>query len=120
MTEILLATWSNLHEAFAITAFVSATMTIVCAIFYTIKLDMDGAEEAAPLWRWVKRGVVVFCVALPLALAPTLDDLWKARIALVKYQLAAPENVQQATETIERIATKLECKYLGGCEEAKK
>lgn len=48
-----------------------------------------------------------------LTCIPDVDDLVKVRIALIKYQLASPGNVKEATDTIERIGKKLECKYLG-------
>ena len=61
---------------------------------------------------------VYLVITIVIAMIPSLNDLWKIRIALIKYELASPENIKGATETIERIGKKLECKYLG-CEEKK-
>ncbi len=60
-------------------------------------------------------GCIIFGL---LACVPTMDDLWKVRIGIVKYRLASTENLTKASETIERIGLKLECKYLG-CDDDK-
>lgn len=117
MTEILLALWNNIHDGAVAVAVASGIGASVLGIAYSLKRDIDSEEDAAPLLPWIKRSVTLFCAGLLLAIIPTLDDLWRVRIALVKYDLAAPENVRGAAETIERIGRKLECKYLGGCED---
>ena len=67
----------------------------------------------------VKYLIILVIVFAPFALIPDTDDLWKIRIGFIKLQLASPKNLEKGTEEIGRIAKKLECKYLGGCEEEK-
>ena len=62
---------------------------------------------------------IAMFICAPFALIPDTDDLWKIRIGIIKLQLASPKNLEKGTEEISRIAKKLECKYLGGCEEEK-
>jgi hypothetical protein len=57
-------------------------------------------------------------ISLLIVCIPSVEDVWKVRIGLVKLQLASPENIQKSTEVIERLGKKLECKYLG-CEDKK-
>lgn len=128
MTEIVLALWSNVRGLFIAAAVLAGTGAVLAGIAWAInavdassRYGNDQDRQRADNSRLVtKRLVMVSVVAALLACVPTLEDMWRVRIALVKYDLAAPENVKAATETIERIATKLECKYLGGCEEAKR
>ena len=64
-----------------------------------------------------------FPIAMVLILVgsiPTVDNLWKIRVGLIKFQLAAPENIKAGVETIERIGHKLECQYIGCKEDEKK
>jgi hypothetical protein len=55
---------------------------------------------------------ILFAFSLLVVLAPTLDDVVKMRISLIKYQLSSPQNVQSGIDTINRIGKELENKYL--------
>jgi len=57
---------------------------------------------------------ILFAFSLLVVLAPTLDDVVKMRISLMKYQLSSPQNVQSGIDTINRIGKELENKYLKG------
>jgi hypothetical protein len=123
----LIALWNNVH-ALAVTAtIVSAIASIVLGFGWAMcttdasscyGTEKDG-QHAAICLRYLKRAVVALGCGAVLAAIPDVNDLWRARIALVKLELASPENVQKGTEEIARIARRLECKYLG-CEEEKK
>jgi hypothetical protein len=113
MIEFWLAFAGNLQGYIVFASLVLAVGALmvraVCAI-----------ESGDPFWtRGAVAALAIAGFGGLLGCVPTVDDVWKTRIALVKYHLAAPENVQAATETIERLGKKLECKYLGGCEETK-
>ena len=62
-------------------------------------------------------------MALPIYIlivcVPSMDDIWKTRIALIKYNLASPENINKASDEIVKIGKKLECKYLEICKDEK-
>lgn len=51
-------------------------------------------------------------LSILIALLPTPEQMWKIRLAIVKFELASPENVSKGVDAIERIAHALECKYL--------
>jgi hypothetical protein len=78
--------------------------------------DCGDEEDVAYAWKVVKRVFTTAALLTPFMLIPSMDELWSVRIGLIKFQLASPEHVQKGAETIERIAKKLECKYVGGSE----
>jgi len=121
MIEFLLATWGNVRGTLIVATICGIVSTVIFGIGWAMAVDFakdfGGEKDKArvPRFRHAFRVVVtVTAVFAVFTCIPTLDDLWRIRIALVKYELASPENVQKATETIERIGKKLECKYLGG------
>jgi len=64
-----------------------------------------------------------FCVlivgALFVGFLPTHDRILQVKIAKIKNEALTQANLNKGVEAIERITQKLECKYLGGCEEKK-
>jgi hypothetical protein len=113
MMEFALALFSNLKSAAHSLLFVVGIGSFF-ALFYL------SVNEA---WRQVRpylAGYILGVGCLPaLSVIPSVDDLWKVRIGLIKLELASPENLKGAAEVIERIGRKLECKYIG-CDEEKK
>jgi len=88
----------------------------VFTVIKTIIQTDDNSLKRDDAW---KRFGKLFAWAIPiflLAATPNINDIWEARIALIKYQLASPENIQKGVDKIQEISTKLECKYLG-CKE---
>lgn len=61
----------------------------------------------------------VALIFLLIAVTPTVNDIWRIRIGLIKLELSSPENINKASDEIQRIGEKLECKYLG-CDKEKK
>ena len=117
--EIIVALLSNVKEFLAVVAFASGGLTFV-ALFVALGPGFDDNEIQKGAYKFARRSGLAFLLSIPIALFPSLQNIWEVRIALIKLQLASPENVQKGTETIERIAKKLECKYLGGeCKEEK-
>jgi hypothetical protein len=124
--EIALSILGNIS---GIACALSATVLIGLLILtvYTItnsdpdpecKYDMRDWNKIKAMWRIVIQMSPAFIFIFLLALIPSVDDLWKVRIGLIKLELASPENIQKSTDEITRIAKKLECKYLG-CEKEK-
>jgi hypothetical protein len=72
--------------------------------------EADHWLDVLPAWRR-RAGVSFLCFAV-LAAVPTVDDLWRVRIGLLKLEVASPANMQSAQEHIEVIVKGLECKYL--------
>ena len=115
--EILLAVLSNVKVLLIFAAILLGIAATVGLMGWSIE---DNWRTDSRWARSAKNAAIAAAVAALLACVPTVHEVWEVRIALVKYELASPENVQQAAETIERIGKKLECKYLGDCGEPKK
>jgi hypothetical protein len=120
--EFWFALWGNARGFLVFAAVVSVLVVVSIGLVWLLNSgthyeDWNAMADRAK--RLLPKAVACAVATLLLACLPDLDDLWRTRISLIKYELAAPENVKAATETIERIGKKLECKYLGGCEEPK-
>ena len=87
----------------------------MCPLYYKSEDDKETITILGKVW-W--RALLLLIISLPLGSLPSITDLWKVRVGLIKFQLALPENIKAGSETIERIAHKLECQYVG-CEEKK-
>src|SRR5574340_30653 len=105
------ALWGNLQRVFITAALTSALACVAGAIFLAGGYAEDDSNTK-------HTGNKILGIVIPIAIftsmiasLPTAQDLWEARIALVKYELASPENVGAAKDQIERIAKGLECKY---------
>lgn len=77
------------------------------------------AEKGKKMLKYALRILIAAFVFTVFASLPGIEDLYKVRISLIKYEMSSPENVKGAVETIERIGAKLECKYFG-CKDDKK
>ena len=124
---ILVALWSNIHILVFVAAVIGSVATIVLGTVWASNADMvrllgDKKDEAnaATYKRLFKKAVGATVILAALTAIPDVNDLWRARIALVKLELASSENIQKSTEEIARIARRLECKYLGCKEEKEK
>jgi hypothetical protein len=120
----LIALWGNVHSLMIAVAFISGLTAIGLGTawgIYAGEAQFSAAKDAANAAnckRFFKRAAIAACISTMFSALPDADDIWRARIALVKLELAAPENAQKGAEEIVRIARRLECKYLG-CEEEK-
>ncbi len=88
----------------------------IFAIAWAANDDLARDSKYRPYFM---RLVKIFAVAGIVACVPSVDQIWKIRIGLIKLQLASPENLQKGTDEIQRIAKKLECKYVG-CDDKEK
>lgn len=113
-----------------VAAFILVTFASLAIVAYTwFAFDaeefpiLNGGEEMAAKraasYRKARSKCFYALIFLPILFFPTIDDIWRVRIGLIKIQLASPENIQKGADVIERIGQKLECKYLG-CDEKKK
>lgn len=130
--ELLFLVFSTLRKvACPVTIFASFSFAggIGCKVATFLKNDKPywswETKESIALWKarmvsvykpLINWGLVSLCVAAPLAAMPKAEDLWSLRIALLKFHVAKPEHIEKGAAEISRIAKKLECKYLGGCE----
>lgn len=122
--EIFLAVLGNLHElaqiALAAGLVALFAYTIFCGFNQdTAYSDLDKAR-CKTLWSNWRKLVGITAVLSLFVCIPTMDDIWRVRIALIKFELASPETVKKGADEIARLVQKLECKYLGCAEESKK
>lgn len=114
--EILLAVLENIKVALAIIATLLALGCIGVGIRIFVETGCTYDEESkARLEKakglWPKLVLAATIIGL-FQIVPSLSDIWKVRIGLIKYKLASPENIVKATDEITRIGHELECKYL--------
>lgn len=137
-TEVILAVVMNAQKAAGFFCFISFVGFLIGSVFYFVNKthinrwcpkwekedeNLDSSDRSAIAYMMTGKMILklagaTFLVVLPITIMPTVDDLWKVRIGLIKLNLASPENIQKGADVIERIGKKLECKYVG-CEEAK-
>lgn len=119
--ELLFGFASNIHNGFTflyiITSIVLGLSLVAVCVCWTDGYSKDS-EKAVSI-RLLKWTFPVWLLVGMLASIPTIDDIWKVRIGVLKLQLASPQNIQKGAEEIARIGHRLECQYLG-CEEEKK
>lgn len=127
-TELLLGTLWNLTGVSIFLAVITGIAAIVLGVIaYLIPADtygMKDADKAIFTKYWIgnaKKFAAAFLVFAFIGCIPSVDDLWKIRIGMIKLELSSPENLAQAKTAIERIGAKLECKYIGGenCKDGK-
>lgn len=95
-------------------------MCFVCGfsvVIYLIALGSDAPESFLKPFRIsVGKIILFFIVGLLFMVVPIGEDVIKARIGRVKYELLNQANINSGLSEIQRIGRKLECKYLG-CDE---
>lgn len=121
MLEIFLGLIENIKWAVG--------FTLLCLIFTIITRYVVICSDAEFCERdeknrqsFVKKFITWGPLLIPFILfccLPSVEDVWKIRISLIKFQLASPENIKKGEQEIIRIAHELECKYLT-CKEDKK
>lgn len=116
MELILLAIYNNLITACAVLTFTIGIVVLIATFIGITDDKFDPGERNARFKASMKKSYIVLACIAFLSLLPSTDELWKSRIALLKLELASPKNVNKSVEEISRIASKLECKYLG-CKE---
>ena len=116
--ELLLAVLQNLNKLAFPLGFLAVCFLCAGIVMIAYGKDFDekwltklGKKSLAP-------SIITICFAFLLGIIPTINQLWKVRVGLIKLQLASPQNIEKGVETIERIGKKLECKYVG-CEKEK-
>lgn len=120
MIEFLYAYALNFSTVFYILAIVSALASVICMLIL-IGAKVEREEKVVKAFSSIVRFIVPFSLfALVFGSVPNSDELWRIRVNLLKFHIASPENVEKGAEEVGRIAKKLECKYLGGCEAEEK
>lgn len=120
-TELVLGMMWNFTGVAIFVAVAASIAGLIIAIISVVFPAEDHyskeEEKKAFTTLWLGRAKILGGIALVSSLIgciPSVDDLWKIRIGMIKLELTSPETLSQAKETIERIGVKLECKYLGG------
>lgn len=101
-------------ENFSCFIFVISILSTLTCFFSMIMKDI-ASKRAGKISMVV--GLIFTCLMSVATLIPNSDTLVRVRLNLVKAHLLTKPNVEKGAEEIHRIARKLECKYLGGCNE---
>jgi len=117
--EFLLGLGQNVSWTAKIVGIIFALITVISLVMYIMLEGAANKEERTTALRVFRYCFPAASVLLLVGSLPTVDNLWKIRVGLIKFHLAAPENIKAGVETIERIGHKLECYYIG-CEADKK
>lgn len=129
LLEFIVAIAGNVSSFFWFMACVSGVAFIICSL---VCLAMtlggpDGEEkektpkeerEIITAWKIWWRILIFGVISLMVGSLPKIEDLWKVRVGLIKLELASPENIKKGSDAIERVAKRLECRYIG-CDEEK-
>jgi len=117
--EVLFIVFNSLRSVVGFGVFSCIGLMTAFMVLFTMSKHTENEESEkcqAAYKKLLKYFLIVLVPTILIRSLPTVDDLWKIRIGLIKYQLASPENLNKGIQAIERLAKKLECKYLG-CEE---
>src|ERR1700690_4276454 len=93
--EVLLAFMGNVKALALIGAIL---LGFIASVFFTIFAIDDSLE-----WKMLKGPAIILAILASIATIPNIDEIWKVRIAMIKFQLASPENLKSGSEVIERI-----------------
>lgn len=120
--EFILGVAYNLKAGFGFLACIFSLVTIALTVAFFVSHCDDKDPPPENVKKIVRRSWLVFFLTtiilfIPAAI-PSVDDLWRIRIGMIKLKLASPENVEKGAAEIIRIGKKLECRYLG-CDEKK-
>jgi hypothetical protein len=116
LLEFILAALENVETMAAICFWLVGVVVLITAVMRAVALYDGDKSAVAACDGLLKRLVPIVLISGPICAIPNINHLWKIRIALIKYELASPANIEKGAEVIERIGEKLECKYLG-CDE---
>lgn len=129
MLDFFLALLINIKGIFAFLFWVSMIATIITVIvggfMKMAESDSNGRRSKdAPepedwaKWRRFQKWSVICCLITgPFYAIPDMEDLWHVRINMLKFHMASPSNVEAFAKNgmphIERVAKKIECRFLG-------
>jgi len=116
-TELLIAALWNLKCGLAVLSGLAAVAVLMAVIIsYSESNDSWGGEKKKGPFLYQrllrKRILLPIGMGLLFSTVPSMEDVWRVRISLIKLELASPENIRAGADTIARIAKKLEEKYL--------
>lgn len=117
--EFLLALFGNLKCLSSLLACLFGCGVFVYFVIGLITFIEDySRDKSEPFFDKTKKKVLLYCVLIELPLlglfvTPSIEELWKVRISLIKLQLASPENISKGVDEITRIGKRLEERYLG-------
>lgn len=101
--EIFLAWFGNLQ---------GVALAVLIVALFTAFVMAGPLELYNEQGRLIRRLLVAATVSAVVLTVPTPGDLWKVRLALLKLDLASPENAAKVGGHIENVVRALECKHL--------
>lgn len=119
MLDFFLATLVNIKGVSGVFFWVAIIANIVTIIWFFCMLEENSVTDKDwEKWRrWKKLWIVVTLVLVPFKAIPNMEELWHVRINMLKFHAVSPSNVEAFAKNgmphIERVAKKIECKFLG-------
>lgn len=119
MIEILIAALQN----FVAIGFGIGIALVILGGVYTFFSSLNlvtsysGSETESSIKHLLKakRLIILGCCLCLIGIVPSVNDLWRVRVALIQLELSKPENVKATVQRIDEISKALECKYLDSC-----
>jgi len=93
--EILVASSAGLKTAFVVFEHALLLMILGYTLF---SVNEHRGDEKVIAKKFIIKLCVLFFLVLPFALMPRIEDVWKVRIALIKFELASPDNIKKGTD----------------------
>lgn len=70
----------------------------------------SNKNPIAPARNWFLVSGLLLILIMSI---PSANDVWKVRVTLLKLEATKDENIKKGLSEVERVAKKIECKYLG-------
>jgi hypothetical protein len=124
--EFFLAYWGNIRIFAILVSGLLAVMSAWMLVGRSLENDAKFKEgRFQDIQKMISKPIpgmfVLILISALLAALPSAKDLWEVRIAMLKWNLASPENIQKGVDHIDLIAKTLECRYTGiNCPDEKK
>ena len=125
MFDFFLALLINIKGAFSVFFWGGVVSIVICLIAMFCMMDEKSVDEDdwAKWRRWKKYSVILCLITAPFHALPDTEDLWHVRISMLKFHAVSPDNIEKFAKNgmphIERVAKKIECRYLG-CPDSEK
>jgi len=97
-----------------------ATLSVIgvaCIFILVANTYYQYDNEKTPVSQIKKISLTIWALLMIWCTVPTHDMILKVKLSKIKNEVVTKENINAGVERIDAMLKKLECKYIGGCEE---